>query len=123
MNIDPEQVPFPKKNADAILEQSELHNQFLADASNNKMAMKPKLFTEDHKWDKWVKEFEEHLTLLPGSTGPPLACVICKRKEPTLSPVATDQINKFGPLSPVAIDQIDRFGPLSLVATDGSIVS
>ena len=68
LNVDPEQVPFPKQNANAILDQSELHDQFLADASDDKTAMKPKLFTKDCKWDKWAKEFEECLTLLPGST-------------------------------------------------------
>ena len=58
LNVNPVRTPFPMKNADAILDQSELHNQFLANALDNKMTMKPKPFTEDHKWDKWAKEFE-----------------------------------------------------------------
>ena len=57
LNVDPEQVPFPKKNADAILDQSELHDQFLADALDNKMTMKSDPFTKDHKWDEWAKTF------------------------------------------------------------------
>ena len=93
LNIDPEQVPFPKKDADAVLDQSELHNQFLANASDNKTTMKPESFTKDHKWDEWAETFEECLNLSPGSTGLPPACVICKREEPTLSPTATDEEN------------------------------
>ena len=92
-NVDPEQVAFPKDNADAILKQSGLHHQFLADALDNKMTVKPKPFTKDHKWDKWAKEFEEHLTLLPGCTGLPLAHVIRKSEEPKSSPTATKKEN------------------------------
>ena len=93
LNIDPEQVPFPKDNADAILDKSELHNKFLTDASDNKITMKPVPFTKDHKWDEWAKTFEEYLTPLPGSTGIPLACVIRKQEEPELSPIANDKEN------------------------------
>ena len=59
------QVPFPKKNADAIFDQLELHDQFLEDASDNKMTMKPKSFTEDHEWDEWAKTFKECLSDAP----------------------------------------------------------
>ena len=93
LNTDPEQVPFPKENVDAILEQSGLHNQFLANASDNKMAVKPKPFTKDHKFDEWAKEFEECLTLLPRCTGLPSVHVICRKEEPTLFPTATKKEN------------------------------
>ena len=93
LNIDPEQAPFPIENADTILDQSKLHSQFLADALDNKTTVKPKPFTKDHKFDEWAEAFKECLTLLPGCTGPPLACVICKRDEPALSLTATDKEN------------------------------
>ena len=65
LNVDPEQVPFPKNNAKAILKKSELHNQFIEDASDNKMSMKPDPFTKDHKWDEWAKTFKECLSDAP----------------------------------------------------------
>ena len=55
--------------------------------------MKPDPFTKDHKWDEWAETFKEHLTLLPSSTGLPLACVMGEHKEPEPSPTATDEEN------------------------------
>ena len=76
-----------------MLMPSELHDQFIADASDNKTSVKPDPFTKDDKWDEWAKTFEEHLSLLPGSTGMPLAHVICKDEEPQLLPAATNKEN------------------------------
>ena len=39
--------PFPKQNADAILDQAELHNQFLHDSDDIKLTAKPGLFHKD----------------------------------------------------------------------------
>ena len=75
LNIDPEQVPFPTKNASATLEKSEAYNQFIEDASDNKKAYKPEPFTKDDKWDEWGKTFEDYLSSIPGSTGLPLSCI------------------------------------------------
>ena len=57
LNVDPEQTPFPKDNASAILDRAELHKQFVEDASDNKTSMKPDPFTKDAKWDEWAKSF------------------------------------------------------------------
>ena len=50
--LNPEQVPFPKDDAGAILEKSKVHDQFVADASDNETACKPELFTKDDEWDE-----------------------------------------------------------------------
>ena len=93
LNISPEQTLFPKDNANAILKKSEEHDQFVSDASGNKTTCKPGPFTKDNEWDKWAKTFEEHLSLMPGSTGIPLSHVICNGKQPRLLPQATDKEN------------------------------
>ena len=50
LNVNPEMVPFPVDDADAILKKSEAHNQFVADASDNGTTCEPQLFTKDNKW-------------------------------------------------------------------------
>ena len=57
------------------------------------MTMKPDPLTKDDKWDEWAKTFEECLSLLLGSTGLPLTCVICHNEEPQPLPAATDKEN------------------------------
>ena len=93
LNVDPEQVPFPGDDANAILEKSEVHDQFAADASDNKTAHKPESFTKDDKWDEWARTFKDHLSLIPGSTGTPSSCVIHNDDQPRLLPHATDKEN------------------------------
>ena len=91
MNIDPEMVPFPVDDANAILKKSKAHNQFIADASDNKLTHKPELFTKDDKWDKWAKTFKDCLSLISGVTGLPLSCVICNAEQPQLLPHVKDE--------------------------------
>ena len=93
LNVDPEQVPFPKNNAEAIKKTSKAHNQFVADASDDKTSVKPGPFTKDNKWDEWAKTFKKCPSLLPGSTRTPLACIIRKDEDPHLLPTATEKEN------------------------------
>ena len=41
LNVDPELVPIPVDDANAILKKSEAHNRFIADASDNKTTHEP----------------------------------------------------------------------------------
>ena len=91
LNVDPELVPFPKDDADAVLEKSKVHDQFVADASDNTTTCEPELFTKDNEWDKWAKTSEDHLSSIPGSQ--PSSHVICNNEQPQLLPHATDKEN------------------------------
>ena len=93
LNINPEMVPFPVNDANAILKKSEAHNRFLADASDNKTACKPNAFTKDDKFDEWAKTFEDYLSLIPGATGLPLSYVIRDTEQPQMLLDATDKAN------------------------------
>ena len=93
LNVDPELVPFPVDDANAILKQSEAHNQFTADASGNETTCEPQLLMKDNEWDKWAKTFKDHFSSIPGSTGLPSSCVICSKEQLQMLPHATDKEN------------------------------
>ena len=93
LNADPEQILFPKDDASAILKKSEVHDQFIADASDNETTCKPESFTEDDKWDKWAKTSKNCLGPMPGSMGIPSSHVICNDKQPQPLSQATDKAN------------------------------
>ena len=93
LNVNPEMVPFPVDNANAILEKSKAHNQFLADESDNETTCEPNSFAKDDEFDEWAKTFEDCLSLIPGVTVLPLSHVICDAEQPQLLPHATNKEN------------------------------